>query len=296
MRDPRDRSPDAAQRSGPPASLRRLRGGSAQCRPEADAFRMPWLGMATTILLFGGLLGFFRQELIGFFARFGPERADRNATLEVTAAGDSLQIVFPRGARKGVLSIQDGEGLRRFNLSEGDLAGGRFTYRSGSTDLTIRLETDGGTASARVLRQPEVEVATTKPSPEPAPSLPAPAPPVVEPPVDAAAASQPEAGAADRAATAPPPDLSIRKVPAPLPKALRSVRGILRVDVQVTIAADGSVQSAELATAANSRYFDRISLQAAQASRFDPTDGGASRTLRYEYTREGVQMSEVSAK
>jgi hypothetical protein len=249
-------------------------------RDNTDALRMPWLGMAATILLFAALLVVFRQELIGYFSRFAPARAERNATLQVRPAGDSLQIIFPRGARKAVLSIQDGKALHRFHLSGEDLASGRFTYRSASTDLTIRLEAEGRTESARVLRQPEVEVAATQPPPAP-------------PPVVAAPASQPAVGVADRAATVPPPDQTIRRVPTPLPQALRSVHGILRVDVQVVIAADGSVQSATLSGPATSVYFRRISLEAAQASRFDPADGGASRTLRYEYTRAGVQVSEA---
>jgi len=253
-------------------------------RDNADVFRMPWLGMAATILLFGGLLGFFRQELIAFCARFAPERANRNATLQVRPAGDSLQILFPRGAGKGVLSIQDGEALHRYNLSADELASGRFTYRSAAPDLTVRLEADGRTESARVLRQPEVDVAAAKPPLTP---------PVVGSQVAAPTAIQPDVGAADRTATAPVPELSIRKVPAPLPQALRSVHGVLRVDVQVVIAADGSVQSATLSGPATSVYFRRISLEAAQASRLDPAAAGASRTLRYEYTRQGVQVKEA---
>jgi hypothetical protein len=250
---------------------------------ETESSRLPWLSMAATILLFAGLLGVFRQELIGYFSRFAPERAEGNATLQVRPAGDSLQIVFPRGARKGVLSIQDGEALHRFKLSDEDLARGRFSYRSASPDLTIRLEADGRRESARVLRQPEVEAAAAQSPPTP-------------PQFVTAAASQPDTGAADRAATAPALHLSVRKAPTPFPQALRSIRGTLRVDVQVVIAADGSVQSATLSGPATSVYFRRISLEAAQASRFDPSDGGASRTLRYEYTREGVQVSEAPAK
>jgi len=252
-------------------------------RVETESSRLPWLSMAAAILLFGGLLVVYRQELIGYFSRFAPVRAERNATLQVRPAGDSLQIVFPRGARKGVLFIQDGEVLHRFNLSGEDLASGRFNYRSASPDLTVRLEADGRTESARVLRQPEVEVAEAQPPPTP-------------PPVVAATANQPAVGVADRAVTTPVPDLSIRKVPSPFPKALRSVHGILRVDVRVVIAADGSVESATLSGPATSVYFRRISLEAAQASRFDPSDGGTSRTLQYEYTREGVQVSEAPAK
>jgi len=255
-------------------------------RDNADTFRMPWLGMAATILLFGGVLVVFRQELIGLCMRFAPQRAEANATLQVRPASDSIQIIFPRGARQGVLAIQDGEALHRFSLSQEDLARGWFTYRSASTDLTVRLEADGRTETARVLRQPETDVAATKPFP----SSPAPAPPVM-----AAAASPPEAGVADRTTTPPVPELSIRKVPEPLPQALRSVHGILRVDVHVVIAADGSVQSATLGGPATSVYFRRISLEAAQASRFDPSADVAARTLRYEYTRGGVQVSEVAS-
>jgi len=259
-------------------------------REDAGAFRLPWLGMAATILLCAGLLVLFRQEVVGFIAQLTPHRADGNAALEITPAGDALQIAFPPGARRGVLSIQDGEALHRFNLSAGDLAMGRFQYRAASTNVTVRLDADGRTESARVLRQPEVETATAAAASTPAPSAPA------LPPVLPAPAGQPETGTADRAATPSAPDQSVRKLPAPFPKALRSIHGILHVDVQVEIAADGSVQSAAVSGPATSPYFRRISLEAAQASRFDPSAGGASRTLQYEYTREGVQVSEAAAK
>ena len=254
-----------------------------------DTFQLPWLGMAATVLLAAGLLVFFRQEVVGFVARWAPGRADRSAALRVTSAGDALQVVFPREMRKGVLSIQDGEALHRFDLSEEDLASGRFTYRPASADVTVRLEADGRTETARVLRQPEVEVAATATPPAIQQASP-PVPPLVVP----APTGSPDIGTADRTATAPLPEPSIRKEPTPFPRALRSIHGVLRVDVQVTLAADGSVQSATVSGPATSVYFRRISLEAAQASRFDPA-AGASRTLRYEYSRAGVQMSEAPA-
>jgi TonB family protein len=106
-----------------------------------------------------------------------------------------------------------------------------------------------------------------------------------------AAAPPPDEQTADRA-VATPPEIADRKAPAPLPQALRTVHGTIRVDVGVAVAADGTVQSAELLAPAQSPYFNRLSLAAAQESRFQPSTGGGSLVLRYEYTRAGVEVSQ----
>jgi len=254
---------------------------TAAIHQDSGAFRLPWLGMAAVVLACAGLLVASRREVVRLVSLSSLPRTQPSSTLKIAPVGDSLQIEWPAGARSGVLSIQDGDTRRRFVLSDNDLAHGLFNYRCSSPDVLVRLETDGRTESAWVLGQPEVAMAAAKPSPAP--------------PVENLPAADPESGTADRAATpaVPVSQPKVNIVPEPLPRALRSVRGIIRVDVRVATAPDGSAQSAALATAANSRYFDRLSLQAAQQSRFDASATGASHTLRYQFTRAGVQVSEI---
>jgi hypothetical protein len=113
------------------------------------------------------------------------------------------------------------------------------------------------------------------------------------PPVVVAKVAPPVASeeTADRTmATAP--ELAERKLPEPQPKALLGIHGTIRVDVRVQVAEDGSVQSAELVAPAQSQYFNQLSLVAAQGSRFQASAAGAALLLRYEYSREGVQVSQ----
>jgi TonB family protein len=107
----------------------------------------------------------------------------------------------------------------------------------------------------------------------------------------AIAAPAPSEQTADRAVTTTP-EIADGKVPAPLPQALRTVHGTIGVEVRVMVAPDGTVQSSELVKPARSPYFNRLSLEAAQGSRFQPSADGRSVVLRYEYSRAGVQVGQ----
>jgi pyruvate/2-oxoglutarate dehydrogenase complex dihydrolipoamide acyltransferase (E2) component len=246
---------------------------------EGATLRLPWLSMSTVIVLAAALLVLFRPHLRKRFEASGASQPAAVPALRATPQGDSLRIAWPAGERAAVLSIQDGGAWHRIELNRQVLAAGQFLYQPASTEVLVRLDvTDGPhrgvTETVRLLGLPAHREAPPAPAP-----------------VEEAALPLPDEQSADRAVTAPP-EMADRKTPSPLPKALATVHGIIRVDVRVTIAADGTVQSAELMAPAQSRYFNRLSLAAAQESRFLPSTDGGSLVLRYEYTREGVQVSQ----
>ncbi|MGA2185031.1 MAG: hypothetical protein ABSH47_18590 [Bryobacteraceae bacterium] len=256
---------------------------------ESATLRLPWLSMAATIVLAAALLVLFRPDLQKRLEASDASRADAGPALRATPLGDSLRIAWPpgesafRNARAAALSIRDGDEWHRIDLNQHALAAGQVLYRPSSAEVLVRLDvTDGAdhgvTETVRLLGLPAHREAPPAPAP------------VVEV-ADETAAATPDEQTADRALAASQ-EIADRKVPAPLPKALKTVHGIIRVDVRVAIAADGTVQSAELSTPAQSRYFNRLSLAAAQGSRFRPSTGGGSQVLRYEYTRAGVQVSQ----
>jgi hypothetical protein len=255
---------------------------------EGATLRLPWLSMAATIVLAAALLVLFQQDLQKRLEASGGSRADAGSALRATPLGDSLRITWPgsesvfRRARAAALSIRDGDEWHRIELNQHALAAGQFLYRPSSSEVLVRLDvTDGAdhgvTETVRLLGLP--------PHPQ------APPAPVAE--VAAEAPAPPDQQTADRT-LATSPEIAGRKVPAALPKALATVHGIIRVDVRVAVAADGTAQSAELLTPAQSPYFNRLSLAAAQTSRFQPSTGGSSLVLRYEYTRAGVQVSQAA--
>jgi hypothetical protein len=246
---------------------------------------LPWLTMSATIVLAAALLVLFRADLEKRLEAFDAARGDAGQALRVTPLGDSLRITWPAGesafrnARTAALSINDGDEWRRIELSQHALAAGQFLYRPSSTEVLVRLDVTGN-AHHGVIETVRVLGLTPHPVAPPAP--------VVE--VAKETAPPPDEGTADRA-LAPSPEIAVRRTPAPLPQALRTVHGTVRVDVRVAIGADGTVQSAEVLTA-QSPYFNRLSLAAARGSRFRPSTGGGSLVLRYEFTREGVQVSQ----
>ncbi len=240
--------------------------------------RMPWLSMAGTILLAAAILIIFRPGLQKWMGSYA-SRTSASPGLQAAAVGDSLQITWPAGLRTAALNIKDGDAWRRIDLDQNALNSGRYLYRPVSSEVLIRMDTE------------TVRVMGLTPHPE-APPVPVAAPaPVVEV-AQATPASSAQDQAADRVATpAASPEIAERKVPDPFPKALRSIHGTIHVDVQVAVAADGTVQSAEVLTPAKSPYFNRLSLAAAQGSRFKPGADGGSMVLRYEYSRAGVEVS-----
>ena len=242
---------------------------------ESTTIRIPWLSMAATVLIAAAILIVFRPGLQRWSDSSGP-RASAGPRLRATPSGEGVQIWWPPGTHPSDLSVQDGGVWHRIELNADEVATGRYLYRPSSAEVLIRMDAE------------TVRVMGLAPHPEPSP------PPVVEvAKEEPAPVPAPVVQTADRV-VASSPEIADRKVPAPFPKALRTVHGSIRIDVQVAIAADGSVQSAEVLTPARSPYFNRLSLAAAQGSRFKPGADGSSIVLRYEYSRAGVEVSQAT--
>jgi len=78
--------------------------------------------------------------------------------------------------------------------------------------------------------------------------------------------------------------------PAPSQGALQTIRGTVRVAIRVTIDQQGRVIATTAETPGPSRYFERLSVDAAKKWRFQPTSSNAARTalLRFHFTRDGA--------
>jgi len=66
-------------------------------------------------------------------------------------------------------------------------------------------------------------------------------------------------------------------VPNPPEKALRTIKGKIRINIRVYVDADGNIERAQLTTAGPSRYFANLALQCAREWRFTPATREASR-------------------
>lgn len=125
-------------------------------------------------------------------------------------------------------------------------------------------------------------VAAEAPQPE-APTLP-PAPPPQAPVVEA------PSPVAARAAAGNSPS-SINEVMPVVPRsASDTIRGTIRVAVRVTVDEDGKVVAATSEVPGPSRYFERLSLQAAKKWKFAPVETGGQRSMlvKFNYTRSGT--------
>lgn len=110
------------------------------------------------------------------------------------------------------------------------------------------------------------------------------APPVVAeaPPV------QPPPPEPETETEAPPPPPEINKViPAVSPSASATIRGTIRVSVRVIVGEDGNVVAATSEDPGPSRYFERISLDAAKKWTFGPGEKRLMR-VKFNYTRTGT--------
>ena len=78
--------------------------------------------------------------------------------------------------------------------------------------------------------------------------------------------------------------------------ALQTIRGTVRVAVQVVIDKEGKVVAVTSQDPGPSRYFERLSLAAAKKWTFTPTDAQDQRTMlvRFSFTREGVTARAAS--
>ncbi len=95
---------------------------------------------------------------------------------------------------------------------------------------------------------------------------------------------------------APPSPLN-EVIPNVPQSALDTIRGTVRVAVRVTIDQEGTVVSAASEIPGPSRYFERLSLEAARNWTFTPTKSPEQRAMlvRFFYTREGPTARAESA-
>lgn len=99
-------------------------------------------------------------------------------------------------------------------------------------------------------------------------------------------------------AQTPTPSPIDEVVPSPPQSALQTIRGTVRVAVRVTIANDGTVAEAVSEEPGPSRYFERLSLEAARKWTFTPPGTTSERPtmlLRFAFTREGASASAVES-
>lgn len=80
-----------------------------------------------------------------------------------------------------------------------------------------------------------------------------------------------------------------RVLPTLLPAAQASIRGTVSVAIRVKANADGDVTDANFAQAGPSRYFARVSMDAARQWKFKPTVDGGAWLVRFQYTQAGTQ-------
>jgi TonB family protein len=77
--------------------------------------------------------------------------------------------------------------------------------------------------------------------------------------------------------------------------ALQTIRGTIRVAIRVTIDRQGAVSAATTEERGPSRYFERLSTDAAKQWRFEPSSSGKSRNalLRFNFTRDGASARQI---
>jgi TonB family protein len=81
-------------------------------------------------------------------------------------------------------------------------------------------------------------------------------------------------------------------VPSVPEKALRTIRGRVRVNVKAMIDSSGNVTRVELASAGPSRYFANLALQAARDWKFSEGPGERMRLLQFVFENSGVTADE----
>lgn len=118
-----------------------------------------------------------------------------------------------------------------------------------------------------------------------APSAPAPAPMVQLPAPGQAVPAQPPEAATES------PAQPLEEVLPPVPRsALDTITGTVRVVLRLAVAPDGNVSEVASEVPGPSRYFERLSREAAARWRFSPASDNATRDVRvrFNYTRSGV--------
>jgi len=96
-------------------------------------------------------------------------------------------------------------------------------------------------------------------------------------------------------------DVVARSLPEVPPQILATIRGSVTVSVRVRIGGSGDVVDAALDSRPGSRYFDRVSLEAARRWKFKSAsdgqgpEGGVTRLVRFEFRRQGCVASSGGA-
>jgi TonB family protein len=117
--------------------------------------------------------------------------------------------------------------------------------------------------------------------------------PAVEPPMASSAEPEP-APPVDPEPPRPQPDAPLSAVNEVAPKvpqsALNTISGTVRVSVRVTVDNGGNVVDATADDGGPSRYFERLSVDAAKKWTFTPASSEGQRTMlvKFNFTREGV--------
>jgi protein TonB len=89
---------------------------------------------------------------------------------------------------------------------------------------------------------------------------------------------------------ATPPSSIHEEIPDVPARALRSIRGHIRVSVRVIVDKQGNVFAALVDQSGPSRYFERQAIEAAKKWTFPPAEDEAQRLMvvRFEFTRDGT--------
>jgi TonB family protein len=161
-------------------------------------------------------------------------------------------------------------------------------------------------ASAPVIGEGPARAASQSPAPVPTRTeatritseelSPKPAPSIAERQSASIASGEPESTKPRSAASEVPeqsnaPPSSMNEVlPDPPQSALDTIRGTVRVSIRVIVDKDGTVIAAAADDPGPSRYFERLSLEAAKKWTFTPADTQAQRVMlvRFNFTREGT--------
>ena len=128
-----------------------------------------------------------------------------------------------------------------------------------------------------------------------APEMARAATPIATMPAAATAAVATQPAVVDAAEKRSPGSTADRYVPEVPPQILGTIRGIVRVDVRVKVDQLGSVVDEELDSPAGSKYFDRVSLEAARRWKFNAASGSGpaegTRVVRFEFRTSGCKAS-----
>src|SRR5579864_7000275 len=124
----------------------------------------------------------------------------------------------------------------------------------------------------------------------------APAPPEGSPTAESAPGPVAKPATAGVEAQGPQHEAIVREVLPKVPKSARdTIQGTIRVRVRVALAKDGSVSGARFDSTGPSKYFARLSMQAAQGWKFAPPQPQGPNTaqnwlLRFEFRRDSTHV------